>query len=661
MKSLKPLSLLLALALALSLISCTAFATGSETEIVLSDSGVTVDGAAASTSSSAAVYVGADIVYYEEGKDSSYGAGSDSDAHSAEEAAAHTVVTITKPGTYRISGTLSAGQIAVDLGDGSKNDPEAVATLILDGVDITCTVAPAVIFYRTYECGDTDRSTATSSVDTSEAGANVLLADGSTNYVSGSYVSKIYEEGTTNKLHKYDCAFYSKRSMNISGEAFGTGKLYITAENEGLGSECHLTINGGSIYIESRDDGINTNEDYVSVTTVNGGYLHINAGLGSEGDGIDSNGWIVINGGEVVTMANPTSPDGGIDAYCKTIINGGTLIATGRSNDETDSVSAQPYMELQFSSQVAAGSVVEISDADGSTVFTYTAEKAFNSLTVSNSSFAEDTTYYVYVDGARQQYSGNGFGMMGGGWGEGMTRPEGMTPPEGMTRPEGSTPSDGINQAAGVEFVITESTHSFSGITAEGGAASSAPEAGEASDGLPFTDIAGNEYLDAIKFVYKNGLMNGISDTDFSPDTPVSRAMAITVLARLAKAEACETDDFTDVVSGSWYAPYVGWAVQSGVVSGYGNGKYGPDDSVSRQQICVIMNNYANSKSISLNAGELVFSDSSAIADWASEATAACKGAGLLDGIAKGSSFSGGSALTRAELADVLMRLAQII
>lgn len=388
MKSLKPLSLLLALALALSLISCTAFATGSETEIVLSDSGVTVDGAAASTSSSAAVYVGADIVYYEEGKDSSYGAGSDSDAHSAEEAAAHTVVTITKPGTYRISGTLSAGQIAVDLGDGSKNDPEAVATLILDGVDITCTVAPAVIFYRTYECGDTDRSTATSSVDTSEAGANVLLADGSTNYVSGSYVSKIYEEGTTSKLHKYDCAFYSKRSMNISGEAFGTGKLYITAENEGLGSECHLTINGGSIYIESRDDGINTNEDYVSVTTVNGGYLHINAGLGSEGDGIDSNGWIVINGGEVVTMANPTSPDGGIDAYCKTIINGGTLIATGRSNDETDSVSAQPYMELQFSSQVAAGSVVEISDADGSTVFTYTAEKAFNSLTVSNSSFA---------------------------------------------------------------------------------------------------------------------------------------------------------------------------------------------------------------------------------------------------------------------------------
>ena len=150
MKSLKPLSLLLALALALSLISCTAFATGSETEIVLSDSGVTVDGAAAATSSSAAVYVGADIVYYEEGKDSSYGAGSDSDAHSAEEAAAHTVVTITKPGTYRISGTLSAGQIAVDLGDGSKNDPEAVATLILDGVDITCTVAPAVIFYRTY-------------------------------------------------------------------------------------------------------------------------------------------------------------------------------------------------------------------------------------------------------------------------------------------------------------------------------------------------------------------------------------------------------------------------------------------------------------------------------------------------------------------------------
>ena len=87
-----------------------------ETSIVLSDSGVEVDGQAAPASPDAAVYVGADIVYYEDGRDETYGEGTGEDAHTAEEAAAHTVVTITQPGTYRVSGALSQGQLAVDLG-----------------------------------------------------------------------------------------------------------------------------------------------------------------------------------------------------------------------------------------------------------------------------------------------------------------------------------------------------------------------------------------------------------------------------------------------------------------------------------------------------------------------------------------------------------------
>ena len=83
-----------------------------------------------------------DIVYYEDGHDFTYGEGEEGDAHCAEEAAAHTVVTITQPGAYILKGKLSAGQIAVDLGEDAKDDPDAVVDLYLDGVDITCTVAP---------------------------------------------------------------------------------------------------------------------------------------------------------------------------------------------------------------------------------------------------------------------------------------------------------------------------------------------------------------------------------------------------------------------------------------------------------------------------------------------------------------------------------------
>ena len=123
----------------------------SVTEISLSNSGITVNGGSETDS----VFTSHDIVYYED-KDSyesgnPYGEGTDADKHTAEEAAAHTVVNITAPGAYRITGTLSAGQIRIDLGADAFEDPDAVAEIILRDADITCTVAPAILFLNTYE------------------------------------------------------------------------------------------------------------------------------------------------------------------------------------------------------------------------------------------------------------------------------------------------------------------------------------------------------------------------------------------------------------------------------------------------------------------------------------------------------------------------------
>lgn len=410
-------------------------------DLFLSDEGCTVDGAAISTDPAEAVYAGAAIVYYEDGRGETYGAGTDADAHSAEEAAAHTVITITQPGNYRVSGTLSAGQLAVDLGEGAADDPEAVVTLILDGVDITCTVAPAIIFYNVYECGSADVESASAIVDTFSAGANVILADVSENHVDGSYVAKIYREGTDKKLHKYDGAFYSKMSMNVDGGSGGTGRLTITAANEGLDSELHLTINGGIISITAQNDGINTNEDNVSVTTVNGGSLYINAGLGDEGDGIDSNGYLVINGGDIVTLGNGRTGDGGLDAEAPILLNGGSVLALGSRNDSVDSASAQGYLEFSFAQTQAAGSLLTISGGDGAELLSYTAEKEYQSLICSAPGLTADGTYTVAVDGEAQENSGFGGGMGGGpgGMGGGQ-RPDGMEPPEGMDRPEGEEP-----------------------------------------------------------------------------------------------------------------------------------------------------------------------------------------------------------------------------
>lgn len=476
--------------------------------LALSDGEITLDGEALTADGEGSVTLSNDIVYYQDGTDDSYGEGSEADMHSAREAGAHTVVTIREAGTYRVSGALSAGQLAVDLGKEAKRDPEAVVTLVLDGVDITCTVAPAVIFYNVYECDEAwvaydeeeteDYSLSPADVDTSAAGANVVLADGSVNRVSGSYVARIYKEGTTRKLHKYDGAFYSKMSMNMAGGTEGTGSLSIIAENEGLNSELHLTVNGGHIFIQAQNDGINTNEDNVSVTTVNGGVLEINAGLGEEGDGIDSNGHIVINGGTVRSAASDHSPDGGLDADGEILINGGTVIAAGVRNDTVSTNSKQLYMELSFSSPLSAGTRVELEE----TSLSFTLEKGAQSIIFSAPDLKTDTAYTLKADGVVQQYTGHfagGFGGMGEPGGglrpgeppEGEFRPGdlpegGPQPPDGQwppdlpkdwqppadrpQRPQGGAPGGFGGESEGepsTDFTLTGSVRAFSGITAQ--------------------------------------------------------------------------------------------------------------------------------------------------------------------------------------------------
>ena len=447
-------------------------------EIILDDEGIMVDGKQATKDTAQAVYIENDIVYYAAGQDFTYGEGSEEDAHEAAEANAHTVVHISKAGIYALSGKLSAGQIAVDLGDDAKNDPGAVVTLLLNGADISCTVAPAVIFYNVYEC-DTDEE-CSETVDTSAAGANVFIMDGTENNISGSYVARIYDPKTiqvnkagtevkeAEKLHKYDGAFYSKRSMNIDGN---DGILNIFAENEGLDSEMHLTINGGDIRINSGNDGINTNEDEVSVTTINDGKLSINVlGTTGEGDGIDSNGWLVINGGTVISSACATSGDAGIDSEMGIYINGGTVIAGGNMLDRIAG-GDQTYVVLQFAESQKGGRKYVLKN-DNKEVLTASLTNDFSQLVLAGDVLeAGDYTFWCnemqLAASVGQDFGGRGDAKMP----EDMELPdrpkehEVMTPPDdakdmnrhekltgelpqGVIPPDGNTPPDGAADIA---------------------------------------------------------------------------------------------------------------------------------------------------------------------------------------------------------------------
>ena len=271
------------------------------------------------------------------------------------------------------------------------------------------TLPPAVVFYRVFECDNAwSADSATSEVDTVAAGANVIIQDGSTNTVNGGHVARIYkDDADEKKLWKIDGAFYSFMSMNVDGGPEDSGVLNINADNEGLDTELHLTINGGNISIVSHDDGINTNEDGVSVTTINGGTLHILAGVGAEGDGVDSNGWLVINGGTVISMANPRS-DAGLDSDMGSFVNGGTVVALGSTMDWAESDSEQVTMNLQFAAQQSAGDAIVVMDGDGKVVFAYdpsedetagTQVRSYQGAVLSCPDFEVGATYAVYIGG----------------------------------------------------------------------------------------------------------------------------------------------------------------------------------------------------------------------------------------------------------------------
>ena len=450
----------------------------SETLIELSDEGIKTD--------ALSVFASQDIIYYEDRdtyeSGNPYGEGGDADKHSAEEAAAHTVVNITAPGAYRITGKLSAGQIRVDLGEDAYEDETAVVELILDNADITCTVAPAILFLNVYECdGDWSEETATAEVDTSAAGANLILAG--ENRVSGSYVARIYKDKEgEKKLWKQDGAIYSYMSMNV----FGPGALELNAENEGLDTELHLTVNGGSTVIRSGNDGINTNEDGVSVTTINGGQLYILAGLDQEGDGIDSNGYLVINGGKVVSAAHPAA-DAGLDSDLGSFINGGTVLALGSTMDWAESDSGQVTMNLQFASQRAASDAIVITKEDGTEVFSFDpAElgenaRRYSGAILSCAEFKQGDTYLVSVGGKQMQYTGTdvmrgpgGFGGFGGGRppeGFGGEMPEGFegfggNMPEGFGGFDGEMPDNAPPE--GFDGNMPEGFEGFGGELPEG-------------------------------------------------------------------------------------------------------------------------------------------------------------------------------------------------
>lgn len=178
-----------------------------------------------------------------------------------------------------------------------------------------------------------------------------------------------------------------------------------------------------------------------------------------------------------------------------------------------------------------------------------------------------------------------------------------------------------------------------------------------------FNDVSANDWFaSAVDYVTGKGMMNGTADNTFSPKANTTRGMVVTVLYRLENQPSTSAASFTDVASGAYYANAVAWANANGIVSGYGSGKFGPNDKVTREQLAAILYRYAQYKKYDVSVGEdtniLSYDDAQSISSYAIPAIQWACGAGVVTG-KSGSKLDPKGSATRAEVAAMLMRFCE--
>lgn len=174
---------------------------------------------------------------------------------------------------------------------------------------------------------------------------------------------------------------------------------------------------------------------------------------------------------------------------------------------------------------------------------------------------------------------------------------------------------------------------------------------------VSFTDVpAGAWYAEAVSFVVERGLFQGDSATTFAPNADMNRAMLVTVLYRLSGDSApAQAAGFTDVAAGTWYADAVAWAKANGIVSGVSSSQFAPAQSITREQTAAILSRYSAYKGHTLPTGSADFADRDQISDYAQQAVASMQAAGLIQG-RENNRFAPKEKSTRAEVATILMR-----
>lgn len=175
---------------------------------------------------------------------------------------------------------------------------------------------------------------------------------------------------------------------------------------------------------------------------------------------------------------------------------------------------------------------------------------------------------------------------------------------------------------------------------------------------MPFVDVDENDWFyDVVLYAYENGLMTGTSADAFAPNTATTRGMIVSMLARLEGVTSAESAGFTDVADNDWYATAVNWAASEGIVNGFEDDTFRPNDAITREQMAAILYNYADYKGydVSARADLSDYADAASISSWAEDVLAWANAEGLINGMTA-TTIDPQGATTRAQTAAMFER-----
>lgn len=479
-----------------------------------------------------------------------------------------------------------------------------------------------------------------------------------------------------------DDAIHSDAALTIGAPSAAAGpEITVTQCVEGF-EGARVDLHSGKGSVTSSDDGVNAaNSDlknYDFLINITGGSWNVDAG----GDGLDSNGAITISGGvtQVCGAENGAGGDTAVDSETGCTITAGTLFTIdtngttpagttvrfgsadggmggGRPGGRPDSAQggmpdampsgrpdgaqggmpdampggrtdgAQGGMpdampggrpdgmpggapgQTSGAVLVSKGGTVEVKDSAGRTVYSTTAAKSGSTVVLAGDKLTDGQEYTLYVDGSA---AGTAAASVTTGGGQ---------------RPGGNAPGE-----------------------QPGGAAQT------------FHDVSPTDwYFDAVRYMQKTGLMSGTPGGAFSPDVTMTRGMIAAILYRLAREPAVTGGaSFQDVDVGRYYTQAVAWASANGIAGGYGNGNFGPDDAITREQLAAVLCRYARyiGRDVS-GQGELSgFKDADQVSAYARDALGWACAQGLITGDDNGWLLPQSGA-SRAQAAVILTRFCQ--